>query len=406
MKFRKEFNMENQVQETEVVQEGMQVVFNYSPDIAVKNVTEEVLTAMEEAAKTLPDATTPEGLKNIKERLAKAIKVRTGADKYRETLKKPALDWSNKVQDAFNEIKKRVQAVEAIYKTARDAETTRLEAIAHEEARVEAERIAKMDESILKLQEFPAGCIGRTMEEIGDDLATIENFNCTEELFGERYEEAVMVRNVAISKVRALYDSAKKEKDQAELLKLAKEADFKREAAAKIDQALNSLAHFIVEAAIMDSAGIQKVMTKLSNVSPVKFGDRAGEAKDRIDTTMQGLKGLYEGKLITEKAAAEKQADDDALRIKAEEASIDEAGDITPEAILDAEETMATEHINPVIEASQAITEKTAPGSSRELMSEETYNALAELVDENNAGIIIEALTAQAIPHVSVEWVS
>lgn len=393
--------MENETQEVEAGTD-VQIVFNYSPDISVRNITDDALRVIETEAMNLPEAITKEGMAEIKSRLAGVVKLRTDADKYRKELKSPALKWCDDVERAFrDDIEPRCKAVEVIYKDARDEEKNRLQAIEDKRLEDEAKRIEERDVAIERLRAFPENCIGRGTEALLADLNLIENFQSKEDVFFERYEEAVILHHAVTDKVRSMYNASVKADEDAIKVKEQEAVIEQQRQNALIDGALNGLSAHLIDAAVTDSSGIQKIILGLMNIDLAKFGDRKEEARSRIESTKTALNAIRDGKLATEKAEADLVAEQ--ARVIAEKVELDakQSASVEPETPV-----VEEKKVNPVIEAAEkATTPAPEAKTSKELQSEETFSALKDILDENDASLIIEALVAQAIPHVKTEWV-
>jgi len=402
----------------EVIVEG-ELVFNYEPNIKIRDVSDEAISELEQEAKDLPDITTSTNLKWIKGRRTFVKGIRTAADKYRKELKAPALQWCDKVEREFrDEIEPRLKAIEKTYNDAIDAETKRKKDEKEAAAKAEAERVVKINDSLQKIRDFPLLCMGKSAKEIEADLTTIESFTCSKMVFEEKFETAIMLHNIAKDQVRNLFNTQKQLEDHAAESKAKDEAIEKERKEAAINQALSDLALFIIAATPLDSKGVLEIIDKVEKIEPRKFGDRKREAQERIDSVLNGLHGLFDSKVIKEAVDAQLLEKESAAReALAKQQARDEFEVVRPEGDHHADLKESFEKPdtspggqNPVQAASdKAMSEQDNPEEAYqdrfEMMSGECYEVLTDLLDENSAEIIMEALVAGSIPHVQAEWI-
>lgn len=163
----------------------------------------------------------------------KAVRFRTSIEKKRKELKEPALEYGRKVDAIAKEFQGLVNPKEQELfiqrKKVEDYEQKKQdELIAKENARV-----ANIDRMINHIRMIPLDAMGKNSEELKEVYSSIDI--PTEELFEERYDEAILVYKDTISKLEVAIETATKA-ENAEKIEAEKEAERKQKEAEEAEK--------------------------------------------------------------------------------------------------------------------------------------------------------------------------
>jgi len=369
-------------------------VENYKPDIALSNITQKAMADLESRYETLPDVSTKEGYDECKTSIRSLRDLRVSADRYRKKIKEPAYEWCDKVEEEWKSIKSRFQTMEDRFKGAKDLEDLRKKEEKEREIREENARIAKLDERIEAIKQMSIDAVTNNYNSEGlkECISYLTLIKIDEIDYQERTAEAEIIKEASIEQLNNMVKTQLENEENAKKL-------VEIEAQQKIDKIkahIVALDTFVTRAAMAEnSEQIKEVVNEVAAIDPEKFGDFKKEADEKLTNVYNIVKKMYEDKL------------------KVEAVPIDP----TPEPVDTTKPLVIVEDVNKteqteikVIESHENADEQdhviTPAGKEyvKKMWADEAWNALVEIVDENSASLLMEALTAKSIPHVNCEW--
>lgn len=196
------------------------------------------------AARTKYDIATKEGMEKAKEFRAEFVKVRTTAEKKKTEAKRPIDECGKKILEHFNKLAD----------AAKVEEEKHAKAIKDEEARLEAERLRKLEEERIRVETlqrkvdairaFPSTLSGATSDELRAAAEEWAAKRITREEFEDYVEEGLEATNQTVDELRRMLDAAlqreegerQRKAEQEELARLRAEQE-KRDAAERERQA-------------------------------------------------------------------------------------------------------------------------------------------------------------------------
>lgn len=209
----------NKVEKLDEGQENMKkdVVAVQMPPV-VYSVTDKALAELREKYNDVPDASTPEGMELCKEALRELVPLRTGVEKARVELKKDALEYGRKVDAEAKRITAEIVSIEKPIADAKTAEQERAEREKQEEIAREQNRIDAIEQRIGNIRSF-ARDLNLPADALQGKLDALDEFNLTEELFEEYYQQALdamiatkgMIKEALVERVK--FDEQKAEQE-------------------------------------------------------------------------------------------------------------------------------------------------------------------------------------------------
>lgn len=167
----------------------------------------------------IPDTTEKgdEGYLVVHEKVMKITKVRTAIEAKRKELKADSLAWGKKVDAVAKELTQAVLDIEKPWKTLK-TDLDEKEAREAEEARkVEAERIALIEEKVRQLKTGAEGLLGLPVSRLQERMRTLESVEI-DATYGEYQEAAEHHKTAALVAIsQAITERQKFEEEQAAL---------------------------------------------------------------------------------------------------------------------------------------------------------------------------------------------
>ena len=175
------------------------------------------------------DATTTAGMEMLKTGRAEVREVRYKVPK----AVKAATDQLNSVkkqlQSRGEEIETALREIEDPIQEQIKTEEDRKAAIAEEKAQKERDRIQMIQEKIRQIQGAPAEAVGYDSATIQVGITNLESISIGDE-FGEFLEAAKAAKEASLTRIRGIYVAKKIEEEEAEKLRLEREAFEKQKA--------------------------------------------------------------------------------------------------------------------------------------------------------------------------------
>jgi len=198
--------------------------------------TEDHLKALVVEAQPITEVTNPAGREQAHSIGMKMRKARTTIEKTGKTAREDAQAFSKAV---IAEEKRLIGIIEGEEKRVlglRDGYDAKVEAEKAERARVEAERVAAIQEKITGLRNLPLALAGESSEVIAAELQALSEFEPSEAAFAEFTAGCATARHEVMGALRELHDRVKAQ-EEANARALA-EAEAAKEAQRKADEAL------------------------------------------------------------------------------------------------------------------------------------------------------------------------
>lgn len=247
--------------------------------VATTDVTKEAIEKLDKKNSNLPKEYSDDNLKLWTANRREIMDLRRDAKKYVENLKKDIKGLTQKVTDDWEDLQLTLKEIEG----RSDKLIKHHEKLAKEKSlekkKQKAEAAAvikKIDDEIQSLGNIPVAFIKSSSEDIVEEIVRLSELKITEELFGDRIEEAEMKKEVAIETLQDLADAAvEKEKAKADLKKredeLAEQKRKDKEAA---------------EAEVIENKRVEDIQVKLKDLD--QYIVKAVMAK-----TLSQLQGVY-----------------------------------------------------------------------------------------------------------------
>ena len=162
-------------------------------------VTDKALAALKEKFKEVPDATTKDGYKAIKEGLSEMRPLRTGVENKRKELKAESLAWGKKVDTEAKRITSEIIAIEQPYKDAKEFQDNEEARIKQEAIEQEAARISEIEIAINNIKSLSEGLLGADLVLLKERLNSASQIVVNADNFHEFIEPAELALNNALS---------------------------------------------------------------------------------------------------------------------------------------------------------------------------------------------------------------
>ena len=358
------------------------------------NVTDAALMEHKEKYEQLPDIKTKDGYEHAKLCLRESTAIRTGVEARRKELNSDAVVYKKRVDAKAKEIIADVLSVETPMRELKKEQDEVIEFAKQEKIRIENERVARIEENIQAIKGYAATCINLTSSQIAEKMEKLSCLVLEESVFEERRSEAQLLRLTAIDQVQEVYDS--KLKQEREAIRLEEER--KKLEVEKERMRLEEEERQKKIAEDNEKARIENEKIRLEQEARQKEIDEKNETIRREQEAAQQAIEADNARIKEEQEAAQRKIDEENQRIADEKKRLaDEAEASKKVGASDLAKTMQ-EAAGKTKKGPAVISDGTA------MMREETYQALIDILDENSAGLLIEALVAGSVPHISIDW--
>jgi len=338
---------------------------------ALTNVTDQALIELEQRFKpeNLPDPSTKEGYEFLRLGKAELVSLRTGAKNYKEGLVRDSIDWQKKVNTAHKGVITRIEAVEGPVAAKKKEHDDKVEEAKRLKKEAAAKRIANIKKAIKGIEDIPVSCVGLSSERLQGQIVTLKNIDieANSKFYGEFMSDAKFALEVTIEKVSNMLETVKKQEEEAERLRVEKEAHEKqmKEDKAKRDK---------------EEAEAQEERDRLAKEQAAKQAELDKKERD-----------------IEEK---QKKLDDD--RKAQEEAEIAKLKEVKILPPIHDLKNGPAEVLPPM---KKHLVVQSAEEEERTTMAAEAYEDMSYLFGDADATIFYDALIGGKIRHVVVKWV-
>lgn len=185
------------------------VLQTYSP------FTEELEKAIEKAPEMKYEISTTKGMEVAKEGRAMFRDIRIALEKKRAAAKAPILEIGKLLDSRAKEIAQRIEPFEERFDADIKSEEARKEAEKAAKARIEAERQARIQNSIDVIRNAPVHHTGSSSDQISVSLNALVQTEITDEIFGDRKDEAVYLMAQTIQQMESMLEGRKAQEQLA-----------------------------------------------------------------------------------------------------------------------------------------------------------------------------------------------